>query len=191
MSNAYFLRFEKGRIPLDRLEYPCEKIEKGFLKQRTLCLYGMNVEMKDELDKLFGIFHPECHIKNDLANCTDLIVLPTIGDIVNEDYESYYKELHYYYDVTLSFLWKNKCAKNIILLLPSDADKYSTNYKRMADYAIIGFGEGLSKQYVSKGINTYVLLIDREIHRKSLFEILIYLLSNNSNHFVAKTLKLR
>lgn len=178
-------------MPLDRFEYPCEKIEEGFLKGRTLCLYGMDEEMKSELGKLFRRHHPECDMLEGWTNCTDLIVLPTNGEVNGESYESYYQELHYYHDVVLSFLYENRSAKNVILLLPLDSNKCSTNYKRMADYAIIGFGEGISKQYAAKGINTYVVLLDKDMSKKSLFKMLLYLLSRNSNHLVAKTIELR
>ncbi len=191
MSNVYFLKIEKGKIPLDWFEYPCEEIGKKILKHRTLCLYGIDEGMKHELGNLFILHYPGCHIKYDWTNCTDLIVFPTNCEILEDSYNSYYEEFHYYHDVTLSFLHENKCARNLILLLPIDADKCSTNYRKMADYAIIGFGEGLSKQYVAKGINTYVVLWDRNVNRKSLFEILLYLLSNNSNHLVAKTIKIQ
>lgn len=191
MKNVYYIKLNKGRVPLSRFNYPCEEIDKNLLNGRIVCIHGDDEGLKEVLARKFRNRFSGCEIPMNYQECTDLIVTPSCLLESNNTPETYFHELYYYHNVVYECLHNNRDKiKNIILLLPCESEEHSTNYKRMADYATVGFGLGLSKRYVHKGINTYVLLIEREIDMDALFDVLSYLLSDNANHFVGKTLQL-
>lgn len=191
MKNVYYIRLDKGRVPLGRFNYPCEEISNSLLNGRLVCIHGDDQDLKEGLVRKFRNRYHGCEMLVDFQECTDLIVTPSCLPESNNTPETYFQELYYYHDVVCECLHNNgDKIKNIILLLPRESEEHSTNYKRMADYATVGFGLGLSKRYVQKSVNTYVLLVEREIDEDALFDVLSYLLSDNANHFVGKTFQL-
>lgn len=191
MKNLFYIKINKERISTNLFEYPCESISDFHLDKRNICIIGGHNQWKNQLKEEISFKHPECNLTNNPENCTDIIILPSNFEASNNTPQLYFDELFYYQDVALLSIHTNtNNLKNIILILPSDSDIYSTNYKRMADYATLCFSKGLSNQYANKGIHVYTLLINESLNICAFMETILYCLSKNSNHIVGKTFKL-
>jgi len=177
---AYHIEIAKDRIPTSLFQYPCEEISDKIIDDRRVHIYGNPI-------KGFPILS-NC----DIEECSDLIIMPS-GINCNEDcIEKYYEELFYYQNPILgNNRVKAGTIKNIIFLLPYGASHYSTNYIKMADYAIVGYVKGLSKQAAYQGNGVYcVILPEGNVDMASLKHLLLYLLSSNSNHLVCNIIRL-
>ena len=177
---AYHIEISKGKIPMRLFSCPCEAISEELPNGRKIHIYGKPIEGLQLLSK------------SPLEECTDLIIMPSGIDRSEESIENYYKELFYYQDPILgNQRIKNGKIKNIIFLLPAGSSLYSTNYIKMADYATVGFVKGLSKNaaYMANGVYG-VILPERLEDVEPLKNLILYLLSSNSDHIVCNIIRL-
>lgn len=177
---AYHIEISKGKIPMRLFSYPCEEISEELLNGRKIHIYGKPIEGFQLLSN------------SSLDECTDLIIMPSGIDRSEESIENYYKELFYYQDPILgNQRIKNGNIKNVIFLLPAGSSLYSTNYIKMADYATVGFVKGLSKNaaYMANGV--YGVILPEKIEDvEPLKNLMLYLLSSNSDHIVCNIIRL-
>lgn len=177
---AYHIEITKGKIPVSLFRYPCEEISEALLNGRKIHIYGkpmegLNISSNSSLDE-----------------CTDIIVMPSGINCSEDSIENYYKELFYYQDPVLGNHRITKGAvKNIIYLLPAGSSTYSTNYIKMADYATVGFVKGLSKNAAYKANGVYGVILPEIIDdMEALRNLILYLLSSNSDHIVCNIIRL-
>ena len=78
----------------------------------------------------------------------------------------------------------------MIVLLPPHSTEYSTHYSQMADYATSCYIDGLSKHGARIGKFVYGIELTEDMDYKSLYNIILYLLSSNSNHMICDIIKL-
>lgn len=189
MKNIYYIEINRGKIPASTFQYPCEQVDDNFLSKKYVCLVGYANIQKDNIGKMLE--EHKCNITEDFGACSDLILLPSQMNANINTPESYFSELFYYHDILFNALEQNKeNLRNVIVCLPYDSDKYSTCYKTMADYATLSYTTGLSKRYSTRNIHIYSLLLKEDIDYKSLFDFLLYMMSSNSDHLIARPVKL-
>lgn len=189
MKNRYYIEIKRGKVPSNIFQYPCEQINSDFLSKKQLSVVGNENIQKNKIVKMF-VEH-RCNIIEDSGLCSDLILLPSYIDANINTPKTYFAELFYYHDIIFRSLVENRVeSKNIIVCLPYDSDECSTCYKTMADYATLSYTTGLSKRYSTRNIHIYSLLVRDDIDYKSLFDVLLYMMSSNSDHLIARPIKL-
>lgn len=189
MKKIYYLQVKKGSVPSSRYDYPCEAIGNDFLSGRNIYVYGTDGALKKSImSELKGY---KCSFADGVEDISDMIIVHSGYSSQDNNPELYFKELYYYHDEVFKAFQENKGnLRNVIFLLPYNSDIASTNYKQMADYGTLCYSQGLSAVHSIREIYTYSLLVKEDIKADELIDTLLYCLSKNSDHFVAKTIKI-
>lgn len=185
MENTYYINVDKAKIPLETYGYPCEAVNDQLLKKHTVCFWGDNDY--NEIQKSF--LESGCLITEDLCNCTDLIILPSNLSEEDANSETYFEELFHYHHPAEKCLASNSQIRNLIFILPYGADDFSTNYKHMADNATITYAQGISFRRAKSKVKAYDVHVSGAVDPVKLKGVLLYLLSNNSNHMIGQSIQ--
>lgn len=186
-DKLYSIEIKKGSCNKAIFEYPCETVDGTILQNRRLFLLGE----RESFSGLISLLSANARIVESVSDATDIIILPNAGRSKESTIEGYYQELAYYHDACCEFLTLScENVRNMVVLLPSHSTEFSSHYSQMADYATAWYINGLSKYGARKGKFVYgIELSDKENH-KALYDIILYLLSSNSNHIVCDIIKL-
>lgn len=185
MKNAYYINVDKAKIPLETYEYPCEAVNDQLLKKHTLCFWGDN----DYYGIQKSFTESGCLITEDLCSCTDLVIFPSRLSKENANSETYFEELFHYHNPAEKCLASNSKIQNIIFILPYGAGEFSTNYKHMADNATVTYAQGISFRRAKSKVRAYDVHVSKVIDPAKFKGVLLYLLSNNSNHLIGQSIQ--
>lgn len=186
MKNYYF---EKEKIEKRLFKYPCVDASTLFLSNKKICIFGNNDCIPIGTLENFGariLFNPD---NKDTSFSNIGIVFPPKTTKLDE--ELYFEILDYYVDTLQLLVHKQKSIegyKHIVVVLPPNANKYSTKYDMMAYYAIYGLTKGLGKCYGEYGLFINGLITN--ISNPLAIEYIRYLVSDNACNFVGQVVEI-
>lgn len=184
LYNIEIKRFSCSKAVFD---YPCETVDDKVLQNRKIFMVGE----RESYSELVKSLSANACIVDSVTCATDIIVLPNVKRYKESCIEGYYNELSYYHNACCQYLTTScDSVHNMIVLFPSHSTDYSTHYSQMADYASTWYINGLAKHGARIRKYVYGIELPENPNLKSLYEIIIYLLSSNSNHMVCDIIKL-
>lgn len=169
--------------------YPCVDANSKHLSKRITSIYGEDrIIQNDWIKELGGTI---AETEEEKAKAKIAIVCPNKISKLGEDL--YYEVLDYYIE-TLQFLVSNMKSKHnfkhIVVILPSKSDETSTEFDRMAYYAIYGLVKGLGKTYAQYNLYVNGIILNSLDPNLYLKERIQYLISDNSCNTVGQIFKL-
>lgn len=186
-NKLYSIEIKKSSCDKAVFDYPCQAVEDKLLQNRKIFFVGENDVFSELVNKL-GV---NANIVKSASEATDIIILPNVQRAEKSSIGGYYQELAYYHDACCEYLTLScNNAHNMIVLLPPHSTEYSTHYSQMADYATSCYINGLSKYGARIGKFVYGIELSENNDHKSLYDIILYLLSSNSNHMICDIIKL-
>lgn len=186
-NKLYSIEIKKNSCYKAIFDYPCQTVDDKLLQNRRLFFVGEC----DDFSELISKLGANASIVESANEATDIIILPNVKRAVVSSIEGYYQELAYYHDACCEYLTP-ACnnVHNLVVLLPPHSTEYSTHYSQMADYATSFYIDGLSKHGAHIGKFVYGIELSEDKVHKSLYDIILYLLSSNSNHMICDIIKL-
>ena len=186
-DKLYSIEIKKCSCNKAIFDYPCQTVDDKLLQNRRIFFVGEC----DDYSELINKLGKTASIVDSANEATDIIILPNVKRAEKSSIEGYYQELAYYHDACCEYLTP-ACnnVHNMIVLLPPHSTEYSTHYSQMADYATSCYIDGLSKHGARIGKFVYGLELAEDMDYKSLYDIILYLLSSNSNHMICDIIKL-
>lgn len=186
MNNFYF---EKEKIEKRLFKYPCVDTNSLFLSDKTICVFGNNdCTPISSLENLGAriLFNPE----NKDTSFSDIgIVFPP--KTTKQGEELYFEILDYFVEILQLLVHKQKSVggyKHIVVILPPEANKYSTEYDMMAYYAIYGLTKGLGKRYGEFGLFVNGLITN--LSNPKAIEYIRFLVSDNACNIVGQVIEI-
>lgn len=191
MKNIYILKVEECSESL--LTYPCKDPNSLPLDSQTVVLCDKCKIIKSEWLKELGA---TVYVKDELDgekvdNCSIGIITPET--FMKSGEEVFHEVLDFYISTIQVFIKHLKNLQNIkhlIVILPARSDEYSTEFSRMAYYAIYGLIRGLGKMYATNNLYVNGIILNEKDPLKNLKERIQYLASNNSCNTVGQIFKL-
>lgn len=184
MRNIYFCQVKTCS---DRLfGYPCKDPNSHYLEKRMVVVYDNSSILKTDWFLEYGAevaFNPSDEM---MTNAKIAIVMPNNG-------HDYYEVLDYYIHLLQKLVRSMKSKhnfKHIVVVLPPKSDEYSTDYVRMAHYAVYGLIKGLGKMYAPYSLFVNGIILNGSDQLKFLKERILYLASDNSCNTVGQVFKL-
>lgn len=184
MKNFYFFKIESCSDHLFR--YPCKDPNGSYLEKRTVAVYDSSSIVKAEWFTECGaevLINPS---DEDMSKAKIAIVMPNNG-------KGYYEVLDYYIQTLQKLVSSMKLKhnfKHIVVVLPARSDEYSTDFTRMAHYAVYGLIKGLGKMYAPFSLIVNGIILNEEEPIKYLQERVLYLVSDNSCNTIGQVFKL-
>lgn len=148
-----FFLFTQDKIERRWFKYPCVDANGRFLTGKKVCVFGnsglIDLDFLNDLGAEV-LINPDN--KSTSFSNIGIVLLPT----VTQSGENLYFEILDYYIQTLKLLvHKQKSIegfKHIVVCLPKDVEQWSTEYDKLAYYAIYGLVKGLGAQYAKNGL---------------------------------------
>lgn len=181
-NKVYSIEIKKCSCNKAIFDYPCQTVDDKLLQNRRIFFVGEC----DDYSELINKLGKTASIVDSANEATDIIILPNVKRAEVSSIEGYYQELAYYHDACCEY----DNVHNMIVLLPSHSTECSTHYSQMADYATSCYIDGLSKHGARIGKFVYGIELAEDMDYKSLYDIILYLLSSNSNHMICDIIKL-
>lgn len=186
-NKLYNIEIKKSSCQKSIFDYPCETVADSLLQGRKIYLVGA----REKFAELVSLLSSNATMVDSVGDATDIIILPNAKRANTSTSEGYYNELAYYHDVCCGYFTPSyDNVRNMVVLLPPHSTEFSTHYSQMADYATAWYINGLSKYGARKGKFVYGIELSDDVCQQSLFQIILYLLSSNSNHMVCDIIKL-
>lgn len=181
MKNYTFFKTDYFEEKL--FDYPCVDANTEYLKGNKATFIGCEgyVDISAFEKKGAQI------LNNHSADSSICVVAPPI--VTKEDEAAYYDILDYYV-LTIQKAVNNMLNRDgfnhLVVLLPCESDKTSTDLKRMAYYAVFGLVKGLALRYAPKGLFVNGIVMSEKPNVEQITEWALYLSSNNSNNTVGQ-----
>lgn len=167
-------------------KYPCKDPNSNHLENRTVAIYDKSSTIREEWFTEYGAEVVSNPSDEQMTKAKIAIVMPNDGN-------SYYDVLDYYIPILQKLVRSMKSKhnfKHIVVVLPAKSDEYSTDYVRMAHYAVYGLIKGLGKMYAKYSLFVNGLILNDLDPMKNLKDHLIYLSSDNSCNTIGQIFKL-
>lgn len=166
--------------------YPCKDANSKHLNKRTVVIYDHNNVIDSAWFTEYGaevMLNPN---DDEMSKAKIAVVMPNNGT-------GYYEVLDYYIQTLQKLVrsMKNKHNfKHIVVVLPAHSEEYSTDYARMAHYAVYGLIKGLGKTYAVNNLYVNGIILNGSDPFRNLKDYLLYLASDNSCNTVGQIFKL-